>query len=37
MKRSTIVLLIALAMFLCGVGLTVYGVTAQNMLSNKKN
>ena len=29
MKRSTIVLLIALAMFLCGVGLTVYGVTAQ--------
>ena len=29
MKRSTIVLLVALAMFLCGVGLTVYGVTSQ--------
>ncbi len=29
MKKSTIVLLVALAMFLCGVGLTVYGVTAQ--------
>lgn len=30
MKRSTIVLLVALVMFLCGVGLTVYGVKAQN-------
>lgn len=29
MKRSTIVLLIALVMFLCGVGLTVYGAVAQ--------
>ena len=29
MKKSTIVLLVALAMFLCGVGLTVYGVTSQ--------
>ena len=29
MKKSTIVLLIALVMFLCGVGCTVYGVTSQ--------
>ncbi len=29
MKRSTIVLIIALVIFLCGVGLTAYGVTAQ--------
>ncbi len=34
MKRSTIVLLVALAMFLCGVGLTVYGVTSQKDITN---